>query len=76
MICVLNENAKGRDDEIDSVWKEISSLEKCENNCMKLDDCRAVHYDEEMCFKLTDKLKPYKKIYLDFSRQICDQYTD
>lgn len=68
-------NAKGRDDEIESVWEEVSSLKECENNCIKSDDCRAVHYDGEMCFKFTHKVKPCKKIGIDFSTKIY-QYTD
>lgn len=69
-------NAKGCDDEIESVWEEIPSLEKCEDNCIKSDDCRAVHYDRDMCFKLTDEVRLYNKIDIDFSIKICDQYTD
>ncbi|CAC5401171.1 unnamed protein product [Mytilus coruscus] len=77
VLCYMNtmKNAKGRDDEIESVW-EVSSLKECENNCIKSDDCRAVHFDGKRCFKFTDEVKPHDKTGINFSRKICVQYTD
>ncbi|CAG2244485.1 unnamed protein product [Mytilus edulis] len=78
VLCYMNitKNVKGCDDEIESVWEDVSSLEKCEDNCIKSDNCRAVHFDGERCFKFTDEVKPYEKTGIDFSRKICEQYTD
>ncbi|CAG2200229.1 unnamed protein product [Mytilus edulis] len=77
VLCYMNttKNAKGRDDEIESITKE-SSIKECVKYCIKSDDCIAVHFDGERCFKFTDQIKPYAKTGIDFSRKICKQFMD
>ncbi|VDI08086.1 Hypothetical predicted protein [Mytilus galloprovincialis] len=77
LLCYMKttKNAKGPDDEIESIRKE-SSIKECEKYCIKADDCRAVHFDGERCYKFTDEVKPYEKTGMDFSRRICEQYTN
>ncbi|CAG2244484.1 unnamed protein product [Mytilus edulis] len=77
LLCYMKttKNVKGPDDEIESIRVE-SSIKECEKYCIKSDDCRAVHFDGERCFKFTNEVKPYEKTGMDFSRRICEQYTN
>ncbi|CAG2247576.1 unnamed protein product [Mytilus edulis] len=68
-------NAKGRDDEIQTVW-EASSLKECEIQCIKTDDCGAVHFDGLRCFKFNTKTEPNENTGTDFSSKICVEFND
>lgn len=63
-------NAKGPDDEIQTVWEE-PSFKECESYCIKFNNCIAIHYDGKRCFKFTSKVEPKKKKGIDFSEKIC-----
>ncbi|VDI43742.1 Hypothetical predicted protein [Mytilus galloprovincialis] len=67
ILCYMNatKNAKGRDDEIQTVW-EASSLKECEIRCIKTDDCGAVYFDGLRCFKFNTKTEPKENTGTDF----------
>lgn len=75
--CYMNttKNAKGRDDEIEPISIEFS-LNKCENKCIKSDECRGVHFDGKRCFKFKNEVVSYEKTGIDFSRKIWVHYLD
>ncbi|XP_071147529.1 uncharacterized protein [Mytilus edulis] len=77
ILCYMNatENAKGRHDEIQTVW-EASSFNECEIRCIKTDDCVAVHFRGKRCFKFNAKTEPKENTGTDFSAKICVEFSD
>ncbi|XP_071147526.1 uncharacterized protein [Mytilus edulis] len=77
ILCYMNatKNAKGRDDEIQTVW-EASSLKECEIRCIKTDDCGAVYFDGLRCFKFNTKTEAKENTGTDFSSKICVEFSD
>ncbi|CAC5401167.1 unnamed protein product [Mytilus coruscus] len=63
-------NAKGPDDEIQTVW-EVPSFKECENDCFKSYRCVVVHFDGKRCFKFNSKVEPIMKTGINFSAKIC-----